>query len=86
MSYNLSTQRYYVVISKTYESGTPLYQYTIWSRETGAVVTRSFEMYTDPQQCAHEAQEVLDLVEMEAYEMPMNFSVGSLFYTQNYGC
>lgn len=86
MSYNLSTQRYYVVISKTYESGTPLYQFTIWSRETGAVVARSFEMYTDTQQCAHEAQEVLDLVEMGAYEMPMNFSVGSLFYTQNYGC
>lgn len=86
MSNTLSAQRNYVVISKTYESGTPLYQFTIWSRETGTVVTRSFEMYTDPKQCAHDAQEALDLVEMGAYEMPMNFSVGNLFYTQNYGC
>lgn len=86
MSYNLSTQRYYVVISKTYESGTPLYQYTIWSRETGAVVARSFEMYTDPEACQKDAQEALDILENSEYVRPMSFSVGSLFYTQNYGC
>lgn len=86
MSYNLSTQRYYVVISKTYESGTPLYQYEIWSRETGRIVYSGYELHTDPELCQRDAQEALDLIEAGGYEKPMNFSVGNLFYTQNYGC
>ncbi len=88
MSNNLSAQRNYVVISKTYESGTPLYQYTVWSRETGTVVMRGFEIYTDPELCARDAQEALDLVESGAFDndAPSQFCVGSLFYTQDYGC
>lgn len=88
MSNNLSAQRNYVVISKTYESGTPLYQYAVWSRETGTVVMRGFETYTEPELCARDAQEALDLVESGSFadEMPSQFYVGSLFYTQDYGC
>ena len=86
MSYNFSSQRYYVVISKTYESGEPLYRYEIWSRETGRIVYSGYELHTDPELCQRDAQEALDLIEAGGYEKPMNFSVGNLFYTQNYGC
>lgn len=87
MSTNLSAQRNYVVISKNFQSGTPLYEFVIWSRETGAPVYRGFETYTDPKQCAHDAQDALDLIEAGSLDdEPMRFSVGGLFYTKNYGC
>ena len=87
MSTSLSRQRNYVVISKNYSSGTPLYEFTVWSRETGAPVFRGFETYTDPKQCAHDAQDALDLIEDGGMDgAPMHFSVGRLFYTQDYGC
>ena len=88
MSTNLSAQRNYVVISKNFQSGTPLYEFVIWSRETGTVVMRGFETYTDSELCARDAQEALDLVESGSFadETPSQFCVGSLFYTQDYGC
>lgn len=86
MSNTLSAQRNYVVISKSYISGTPLYEYTIWSRETGSVVYRGFETYSDPTVCAKDAQETLDMIEAGGFDdAPMHFSVGQLFYTNNYG-
>ena len=86
MSNTLSAQRHYVVISKNYMSATPLYEYTIWSRETGAAVYRGFETYNDQRKCAHDAQEALDMIEAGEFDNePMHFSVGQLFYTNNYG-